>query len=186
MNEQERGSLVDKNEAAGPGGPAAHRVRAEGRGPVAIGIVTVSDSRTPETDDNGRWLKAAIETSGHSVAAYLLVRDEPAEVIEAFEKVAGSGAQIVIFNGGTGVARRDTTVDAIAKRFERELPGFGELFRMLSWREIGSAAMLSRATAGIWRDCVVFCLPGSAKAVELAWSALIEPEVEHLAWELVR
>lgn len=182
----ERGSPDELNEAAGSGGPAAHHVRAQGRGPVPIGIVTVSDTRTSETDANGPWLRAAIEGAGHVVAAHRIVPDEPAEVIAALEAVVQAGARVVIYNGGTGIARRDRTVDALEAVFERTLPGFGELFRMLSWTEIGAAAMLSRATAGVWRNNAVFCLPGSAKAVELGWRRLIEPEIEHVAWELVR
>ena len=91
---------------------------------------------------------------------------------------------MVLFNGGTGIATRDTTFDALSGRLEKMLPGFGELFRMLSWDQVQSAAMLSRATAGIYRNAVVFSTPGSPKAVQLAWEKLIAPEVRHLVFEL--
>ena len=94
--------------------------------------------------------------------------------------------RIVVVNGGTGISRRDTTYDTLAGMLEKTLPGFGELFRMLSWEQVGSAAMLSRATAGTFRGAVVISTPGSPKAVRLAWEKLIEPELHHLAWELTR
>jgi molybdopterin adenylyltransferase len=93
---------------------------------------------------------------------------------------------LVIFNGGTGISCRDRTYDVISKALEKTLPGFGEIFRMLSYQEVGSAAMLSRATAGVYHDTVVFSTPGSPNAVQLAMEKLILPEIQHLAWELVR
>jgi molybdopterin adenylyltransferase len=163
-----------------------HRAAAAERGPVAIAIVTVSDSRTPETDVNGEYLRAAIERAGHSVADYRVVPDEPDQVLAALEHSIAAGARIVIFNGGTGISRRDNTFDALSARLEKPLPGFGELFRMLSWEQVGAAAMLSRATAGTCRGAVVVSVPGSPAAVRLAWEKLLEPELEHLAWEVGR
>lgn len=163
-----------------------HRRAAEGRGPIPIALVTVSDSRTEETDVNGRWLRERVAAAGHEPRLYRLVPDEPERVLDALEAAVDADARVVVFNGGTGIAARDRTYDALAGRFERTLPGFGELFRMLSWRQVGSAAMLSRAVAGIHRGAVVFSVPGSPAAVTLAWERLIEPELEHLAWELVR
>jgi molybdenum cofactor biosynthesis protein B len=163
-----------------------HRLAAE-RGPVSVALVTVSDSRTPETDANGPWLRTRIEAAGHRVADYRLVPDDPARVTAALEAIADAGdARIVLLNGGTGIAPRDTTYDALSRLLERTLPGFGELFRMLSWEQVGAAAMLSRATAGVYRGLVVFSTPGSHAAVRLAWEKLIEPELEHLAWEVGR
>ena len=95
-------------------------------------------------------------------------------------------ARLIIFNGGTGISQRDRTYDVISRRLEKELPGFGELFRMLSFQEVGAAAMLSRATAGVYRGTVIFSTPGSPNAVQLAMEKLILPEIQHLAWELVR
>lgn len=163
-----------------------HRTAAADRGPVPIAIVTVSDTRTPETDVNGRFLRERIEAGGHRLAGYRIVRDESHEVTGALDTLVEEGARVVVFNGGTGISSRDSTYDALAGRLEKVLPGFGELFRMLSWEQVGSAAMLSRATAGIYRGAAVISTPGSPAAVRLAWERLIEPELTHLAWELVR
>jgi molybdopterin adenylyltransferase len=159
-----------------------HRTLAEREGPVPVAVVTVSDSRTPETDVNGAWLREAIAAAGHRPAGYRLVRDDAAAVAAALEEAAGGEARVVVFNGGTGIAPRDTTYDVLAARIERPIPGFGELFRMLSWEQVGAAAMLSRATAGLYRGVVVFSLPGSPAAVRLAWERLIAPELRHVAW----
>ncbi|HSU13127.1 molybdenum cofactor biosynthesis protein B [Longimicrobium sp.] len=159
-----------------------HHRAAGGRGPVPIAVVTVSDSRTEETDTNGRWLRDAIAAAGHSVDSYRVIRDEPELVSAALEEMAGGGARVIVFNGGTGIAPRDTTYDVLSRMIEKPLPGFGELFRMLSWEQVGAAAMLSRATAGVYRGRVVFSLPGSPAAVQLAWEKLIAPEIGHVAW----
>ena len=166
-------------------GTDAHRAAAADLGPIAIGLITVSDSRTPETDTNGIWLHDAVARAGAVVSGYRVVRDEPAEVRAAVDELV-DGAQVILVNGGTGVSRRDTTYDTLAGMLEKTLPGFGELFRMLSWEQVGAAAMLSRATAGTYRDAVVVSVPGSPKAVALAWEKLIEPELAHLAWEVGR
>jgi molybdopterin adenylyltransferase len=163
-----------------------HRAAAAARGPVPVAIVTVSDSRTPETDTNARYLRERIPADGHRVVAYRLIRDEPDQVVAALDELAAGEARVVLFNGGTGISRRDTTYDALSGRLEKVLPGFGELFRMLSWEQVGSAAMLSRATAGVYRGVVVVSTPGSPAAVRLAWEKLIAPELEHLAWEVGR
>ena len=164
-----------------PSSDTHHRLAAE-RGPVPVAIVTVSDSRTPETDTNGIWLREAVAAAGHAEAGYRLVRDEPAEVTAALEEMAAGAARVIVFNGGTGIAPRDTTYDVLARKIEKPIPGFGELFRMLSWEQVGAAAMLSRATAGVFRGRVVFSVPGSPAAVRLAWERLIAPEIQHLAW----
>jgi len=162
-----------------------HRRIAKQAGPVPIAVVTVSDTRDEATDENGRYLRQRIAASGHELAGSRVVRDEPAEVLSALDDFAGR-ARIILFNGGTGISSRDTTYDALVGRLEKTLPGFGELFRMLSWEQVGSAAMLSRATAGIYRSTVVISTPGSPAAVRLAWERLILPEVSHLAWEVCR
>jgi len=157
-----------------------HHRAAAARGPVPVAVVTVSDSRTEETDTNGRWLRDAGFRPGF--LRLRLIRDEPDLVARALEEMAGGGARVVVFNGGTGIAPRDTTYDVLARMIEKPLPGFGELFRMLSWEQVGAAAMLSRATAGVYRGRVVFSVPGSPAAVQLAWEKLIAPEIEHVAW----
>lgn len=166
-------------------GTDAHRAAAAAEGPIPIGLVTVSDSRTPDTDTNGQWLREQIEASGNLVSGYRVVRDEPDEVRAAVDALV-TDARIVLVNGGTGISRRDTTYDALAAMLEKTLPGFGELFRLLSFEQVGAAAMLSRATAGTYRGAVVVSTPGSPKAVRLAWERLLEPELAHLAWEVGR
>jgi molybdenum cofactor biosynthesis protein B len=167
-------------------GAVEHRRKAAGQGSVPIAIVTVSDTRTPETDASGALIREMAEVAGHHIVAYRIVRDEPDEVAAVLDEFAATEARLIIFNGGTGISRRDRTYDVISKALEKTLSGFGELFRMLSYQEIGAAAMLSRATAGVYRDKVVFSTPGSPNAVRLAMEKLILPEIQHLAWELVR
>ncbi len=165
---------------------AQHKAIAAERGPVPVAIVTVSDSRTPETDTNRHYLQTQIEQAGHGVAAYHLIKDEPLQVTAVLEELAQSEARIILFNGGTGISTRDTTYDALSRKLEKTLPGFGELFRMLSYEQVGAAAMLSRATAGVYRGKVVISTPGSPAAVQLSWEKLIAPELAHLAWEVAR
>src|SRR5690606_1362466 len=125
---------------------ADHRSKAHARGPVPVGLVTVSDSRTPETDRNGVYLQGEVESRGHTVAGYRIVPDDPAAVLAALDELVAV-ARVVVVNGGTGISSRDTTHDALAARLEKTLPGFGEIFRMLSYEQVGAAAMLSRAVA---------------------------------------
>lgn len=167
-------------------GTALHRATAAEMGSIALALVTVSDTRTPETDVNGQYLRRQIVLAGHRVVAYHLIRDEAREVIDALTACAQTPAQLILFNGGTGIAPRDTTFDVLQRHLEKFLPGFGELFRMLSYAQVGAAAMLSRATAGVYRGKVVISTPGSPAAVELAWEKLIAPELAHLAWEVAR
>ncbi len=159
-----------------------HKTKAAEQGAISIAIVTVSDTRTPESDANATYLRAQIAAAGHIVTGYRLIKDEPDQVNAILDEFAASEAQIILFNGGTGIARRDTTFDALSDKLEKTLSGFGELFRLLSYEEIGAAAMLSRATAGVYADTVVFSTPGSPAAVRLAWEKLIQPELQHLAW----
>lgn len=162
----------------------AHRIAATAT-EVTVGIVTVSDTRTPETDVNGDYLREHVAAAGATVTGYRVVPDDPEAVRAVVEELVGA-ARIVLVNGGTGISRRDTTFDTLSGMLEKTLPGFGELFRMLSWEQVGAAAMLSRATAGTFRGSVVISTPGSPKAVALAWERLIEPELNHLAWEVGR
>lgn len=155
-------------------------------GPVAIAIVTVSDTRTVETDQNGLFLKQQIAASHNTVASYHLVHDDTEAVMLLAAELVETDARIIIFNGGTGIAPRDNTFDAISTGLEKTLPGFGELFRMLSYQQIGSAAMLSRATAGVRQGKMIFSIPGSPGAVRLAWEKLIAPEIHHICRELDR
>lgn len=163
-----------------------HKASAAGQGPIGVAIVTVSDTRTPETDENAAYLRVQIVAAGHTVSAYRLVKDEADQVAAALDELATSPAQVIIFNGGTGISTRDRTFDVLSRKLEKTLPGFGELFRLLSYDQVGSAAMLSRATAGIYRDRIVFSTPGSPSAVRLAWEKLIVSEIQHLVWEMER
>jgi molybdenum cofactor biosynthesis protein B len=158
--------------------------RREGPRSVKIFVVTASDTRGEAEDESGAFLRAAAAAAGHAVVGYRIVRDEPAALRGALDEAARAGAEAVVVNGGTGVAARDRTYEAVAGLIEKRLDGFGELFRMLSWAEIGSAAMLSRAVAGTWGGRIVFAVPGSTAAVRLAWEKLIAPEVGHVVREL--
>jgi molybdenum cofactor biosynthesis protein B len=162
------------------------RAREEAPRTIRCGVITISDTRTAETDTSGAAIRAALEASGHAVARYAIVRDEPERIVALVRELAQEGCQVVLTNGGTGIARRDSTFEAIDTMLEKRLPGFGELFRMLSYADIGPAAMLSRATAGLFGGTLIFCLPGSTGAVRLAMERLILPELPHLIWETIR
>jgi molybdenum cofactor biosynthesis protein B len=158
-----------------------------GNHPVTVAIVTVSDTRTPETDANKHYLDARLAELGHIVGAYRIIKDEPNQVAEALNAMCDiRDVQIILFNGGTGISPRDTTYDVISRYLEKTLSGFGELFRMVSYEEIGAAAMLSRAVAGVYRGKVIFSMPGSTNAVQTAMEKLILPQLNHLAWEVAR
>jgi molybdopterin adenylyltransferase len=165
---------------------AQHKRLAHEKGPVQVAIVTVSDTRTPETDVNAQFLRDQVTGAGHAVSAYRLIRDEPDQVESVLEELAATPAQVLVWNGGTGISRRDTTYDVLARKLDKTLPGFGELFRYFSYEQVGAAAMFSRAVAGVYRGKVVLSTPGSPAAVRLAWEKLIGPELEHLAWEVAR
>ncbi|MEZ4672099.1 MAG: molybdenum cofactor biosynthesis protein B [Anaerolineae bacterium] len=167
-------------------GAEEHRQKA-GSGPVTVAIVTVSDTRTPETDQNRHYIERRMTELGHHIAAYRLIKDEPDQVETVLNELTTMpGVQLVLFNGGTGISPRDTTYDVVSRFLQKTLPGFGELFRMLSWQEVGAAAMFSRATAGVYNNTLVFSMPGSPNAVQIALEKLIIPEINHLAWEIAR
>lgn len=162
--------------------PEEHRREArQAEGRLGFGLVTVSDSREREDDVSGDRMAARVEEAGHRVEERLLLPDETAPLRNAVTALlAQDEVDVVVVSGGTGISPRDVTVEALAPLFERDLPGFGELFRMLSFREIGAAALLSRATAGVSHGRAVFLLPGSPAAVELALRELILPEAAHV------
>jgi molybdenum cofactor biosynthesis protein B len=167
-------------------GASEHRDKA-GHGPISVALVTVSDTRTPDTDINRAYLEARLTELGHRAAAYRLIKDEPEQVAAALDELAAlPDVRLILFNGGTGISPRDTTFDVLSRMLEKTLPGFGELFRMLSYQDVGAAAMLSRATAGVYRGRVVVSMPGSPNAVRVAMEQLILPEINHLAWEVAR
>lgn len=150
-------------------------------------VITCSDTRTKDTDTSGKLICHLLKEHGHSINQSRLVKDEPTDIIRLLEEVSlESDNQIVIINGGTGISRRDSTFEAVDRFLQKRLDGFGELFRYLSYKDIGSAAMLSRATAGIHGHLVVFSIPGSQGAVRLAMEKLILPEIGHIAGELTK
>ncbi len=164
-----------------------HRQIAAKQGPVKVAIITVSDTRTRENDSGGDLIADRIMSAGHEVVFRAIVKDEPAQIGDLLDQITGeTEARLVLFTGGTGIAPRDTTYDVIARKLEKTMPGFGELFRMLSYSEVGAAAMLSRATAGVFRGRVIMSMPGSPNAVQVAMDKLIMPEIQHLAWEVAR
>lgn len=163
-----------------------HKEQAGRFGAIAIAIITVSDTRTPETDRSGQLTRQLAEAAGHRIVGYDLVKDEQDQILDSLESHCNESAQAILTNGGTGISQRDQTCDLIAGLLEKTLPGYGELFRMLSYAEIGAAAQLSRAVAGIYRGKIVYCMPGSSNAVGLAMTKLILPELQHLVAELHR
>ncbi|MCS7087138.1 MAG: MogA/MoaB family molybdenum cofactor biosynthesis protein [Thermoflexales bacterium] len=164
-----------------------HRAIAAGQGPVRVAIVTVSDTRTRENDTGGDLIEQRVTSAGHIVVFRTIVKDDPQQIEALLDRIVSeTDARVVLFTGGTGIAPRDTTYDVIARKLEKTMPGFGELFRMLSYAEVGAAAMLSRATAGVYRGRVIVSMPGSPNAVQVAMDKLIMPELQHLAWEVAR
>jgi molybdopterin adenylyltransferase len=164
---------------------AHHKALSPSAASVRVALVTASDSRTPDTNEGGRTLRRLVEEAGFSVASDSLLTEEPAALRDAVARLA-QDSDVVIVTGGTGIGPRDRTPDAVGPLFERRLPGFGELFRMLSFQDVGPAAMLSRADAGVVGGALVFLLPGSPAAVELAVRRLIVPELTHAVGQLRR
>ncbi|MBC8108193.1 MAG: MogA/MoaB family molybdenum cofactor biosynthesis protein, partial [Anaerolineae bacterium] len=140
---------------------------ADAQGIVArCAIITLSDTRSPETDTSGQTIRRWLETARHSVVDYRVLKDDVTALAGAMEELlARDDVDAILSNGGTGISRRDQTIDVVEKLLDQPLPGFGELFRMLSWSQIASGAMLSRATAGIASNKIIFAMPGSTKAV---------------------
>ena len=161
--------------------------RREAPASVSVHIVTVSDTRTIETDTSGATIAELLTAAAHTVHGRTLLKDEPADVREAVLALAvAGGPDVVITTGGTGITARDGTFEAVDAILTKRLPGFGELFRSISYQQIGPAAMLSRATAGLVDRTVVFVLPGSRNAVRLALEELILPEMGHFVREARR
>ncbi len=150
-------------------------------------VLTISDTRTDATDTSGAAIVSMLTAAGHTIAGRRIVKDDPAAIRGTVSDAVASGDHdAVITTGGTGISMRDGTYEALSSLFDRRLDGFGELFRALSYQEIGSAAMLSRATAGIAGRCAIFVLPGSENAVRLAMEKLILPEIGHVVREVRR
>ena len=162
-----------------------HRARAPRT--VRVFVLTVSDTRTEATDTSGQTARELCAAAGHALVGYRILKDEPAEVRDLVAGLCASGTvDAIIINGGTGLSRRDSTYEALTGILQKRLDGFGELFRALSFPEIGPAAMLSRATAGVHQGVVIFATPGSTPAVKLALERLILPELGHVVAEARR
>ncbi len=149
-------------------------------------VITISDTRTPDNDRSGKLIKQLLENSGHQVITYDIIKDNPSQIQELLTNKLGSNnsLKVIIFNGGTGIAPRDTTYDVISAILDKILPGFGELFRFLSYQEIGSRAITTRAIGGVYHNKLVFSLPGSTNAVKLGLEKLILPELNHLTQQI--
>ncbi len=155
------------------------------RQPVNCAVITVSDTRTPQTDHSGQVIQELLQLAGHGITFYQIIPDEPSQIITLLTDLAArEDIDVMIFNGGTGIAPRDTTYDALAQHLEKTLPGFGELFRWLSYQEIGSRAIASRAISGVYHQKLIFALPGATHGVRLALEKLIIPELIHLTKQI--
>jgi len=168
----------------------SHRLTARTT-PVACAVVTASDSRTEADDTSGKALCDGLRDAGHLLEFYRIVPDDAEAIRSVLLHLAGQ-VEVVLTTGGTGIGRRDRTIEVAERLIQKPLPGFGELFRMLSYAEVGAAAMLSRATAGLYgaedgpAETLLFCCPGSEPAVRLALEKLILPDLRHVTWEVVR
>jgi molybdenum cofactor biosynthesis protein B len=156
-----------------------HKMRAPSH--VSCFVLTVSDTRTEDTDTSGQAIEQMLSEAGHFVAGRVVVKDEPADVARLVaDQLANDDVQVIITTGGTGITSRDSTYEAISELLDKRLDGFGELFRMLSYHEIGPAAMMSRAVAGLAHGKIIVSLPGSEQAVRLGMSKLVIPELRHM------
>jgi len=149
-------------------------------------VITVSDSRTEETDTSGRLIQEMLKENNHEVVDYKIIKDDQKEIKKLLEGAEQKSVQAIIINGGTGISRRDSTFEALSLVLEKKIDGFGEIFRYLSYQEIGSPAMMSRAIAGTSKGRIIISIPGSKSAVRLAMSKLILPELGHMVFEANR
>ena len=160
-------------------GTKRHRAKAPKK--VKVGIVAVSSTRTLADDKSGQWISKRAKKEGHEVVLHQVVPDETGIITKTVhETISDYGAEVILLTGGTGISNKDVTIEAVRPFFKKELTAFGPLFAQLSFEQIDSAALLSRATAGVVGETVVFCMPGSLKACQLACKALIFPELGHL------
>ncbi|HAY36024.1 MAG: molybdenum cofactor biosynthesis protein MoaB [Rhodothermales bacterium] len=151
---------------------------------IRFAIITCSDTRSSEDDTSGAFILDCLRQAGHELLSYQIVKDEPALIQGEVRSLVAQKADAILINGGTGLAARDTTFEALTALIERPIPGFGELFRMLSYQEIGAASLLSRAQAGIIKNTLLFSMPGSKGAVHLAMKNLILPQLGHMVAEI--
>ncbi|MFQ5848779.1 MAG: molybdenum cofactor biosynthesis protein B [Candidatus Methylomirabilales bacterium] len=163
-----------------------HKRAAEGMGEISFAVITVSDSRNEAEDASGTCIQDRMREAGHRMVSYRLLTNDLAAIQDEVMRLVEAKVECIVATGGTGLGRRDVTIEAVTPLLDKTLGGFGELFRHLSFHEVGTAALMSRATAGSSRGTLIFCLPGSTKAVQLALERLILPELKHLVRELYR
>ncbi|MEM2146432.1 MAG: molybdenum cofactor biosynthesis protein B [Candidatus Jordarchaeaceae archaeon] len=166
---------------------STHKKHRQPTGPLQIGLIIISDTRyqeirtgAPSSDKTADIVKNLIKESGHNLVSVLFVPDEAEYILKSVNELVEKGIHVIITSGGTGLSPRDITIETLSPLFEKIIPGFGELFRFESYKEIGTAAMLTRAEAGTYRNSVIFCLPGSPNAVHTALTSFIIPEIEHI------
>lgn len=151
---------------------------------IIVSVITLSDTRTKDNDESGKIICEYLINNKHKISTYLIVKEDKTKIKKAIKKVLKEkNSQVIIINGGTGISQRDNTYEIVKGFFTKELPGFGEVFRYLSYEEIGSSAILSRASAGVCKNKILISIPGSIKAVKLAMEKIILPELGHLVYE---
>lgn len=163
-----------------------HKRAADQIGEVSFAVITVSDSRSEAEDESGTLIQDRLQRAGHRLVSYRLLGNDLGAIQQEVMRLIEARVGCIVTTGGTGLGRRDLTIEAVTPLLDKHLEGFGEIFRLLSFQEVGSAALMSRATAGTSRGTLIFCLPGSAKAVRLALERLILPELKHLIREAHR
>lgn len=167
-------------------GVEEHKEAAEAIGQISFAVITVSDSRHEAEDESGKLIRERVQEAGHRLVGYQVLKNDLVAIQREISHLVEAKVGCIITSGGTGVGRRDVTIEGVAPLLDKSLEGFGEIFRYLSFQEVGSAALMSRAMAGTSRGTLIFCLPGSPKAVKLALERLILPELKHLIRELQR
>ncbi|MFQ5990053.1 MAG: molybdenum cofactor biosynthesis protein B [Candidatus Methylomirabilales bacterium] len=167
-------------------GVEEHKRAAEAIGHISFAVVTVSDSRSEAEDESGKLIQDLMQEAGHQLVNYRLLRNDLTAIQQEISHLVEAKVGCIITTGGTGLGRRDLTIEGVVPLLDKSLDGFGEIFRYLSFQEVGSSALMSRAMAGTSRGTLIFCLPGSTKAVKLALERLILPELKHLIRELHR
>jgi molybdenum cofactor biosynthesis protein B len=163
-----------------------HRSESAKVGPIRYARLSVTDTRKAEDDHSGRLIESLLNEAGHSQVASMIVKNDPKGLRDVVKKLCEEEIDLIVMTGGTGLGRKDQTIEAIRPLLDKVLPGFGELFRNLSFQEVGSAALMSRALCGTAKGKVVVCLPGSEHAVRLALTKLLIPEAQHLVWQAAR
>ncbi len=163
-----------------------HHAEAKKIGPIRYARLSITDSRKPEDDHSGQLIESLLNEAGHTQAASMILKNDPKGLREVIKKLCEEDVDLIVVTGGTGLSKKDQTIEAVSPLLDKVLPGFGELFRSLSFQEVGSAALMSRALCGTVKGKVVVCLPGSEHAVRLALTKLLIPEVQHLVWQATR